>query len=66
MERYAHQPNFAALDRQHRQLHEIGRRVLDLLDTGNQQAARDLIPNLEGMKRAMLQEMAELQQNMGR
>jgi diguanylate cyclase (GGDEF)-like protein/PAS domain S-box-containing protein len=65
-ERYAHQANFAALDRHHLQLHEIGRRLLELLDSDKAEEARGLIPGLENLKRSMLAEMAALQQTIGR
>jgi hypothetical protein len=65
-ERYAHQPNFAALDQHHRRVHEIGRQLLDLLDSDKPEEARGLIPDLENLKRSMLAEMAALQQTIGR
>jgi diguanylate cyclase (GGDEF)-like protein/PAS domain S-box-containing protein len=66
MERYAHQPNFIALDRLHRQIHDIGCHLLYLRDTGKLKEAHELIPGLESLKRSMLAEMAALQQSVGR
>jgi EAL domain-containing protein (putative c-di-GMP-specific phosphodiesterase class I) len=66
MERYANQPNFIALDRHHRQIHDIGCHLLHLRDSGKQEQARALVPGLESLKRSMLAEMAALQQNIDR
>jgi len=60
-ERYGHLPEFALIDKWHREVHRLGVRIVALADDGDSAAARHLGAELEQARARILALMADLQ-----
>ena len=60
-ERYGHHPLYAELGREHSRVHDLGRRVMDLIDAGQNEQSQPLIDDLEQLRTKVVRLMMDLQ-----